>query len=332
MSWIKWPDTDARGRRFNDLAHVGGTWWAVATTGVVWRWRDGQAPQPCDHMQGQMRAIAIAPGGQVGWIGRLRDGAFGPLAMTLNGGGSWTEVTDLPAETPHAICALAAVSEHDAWALGAYYLKDRPSALLHFDGERWQNVPLPGGPPAALTDLWFFDAVAGAARRGVVAGGRLTSGGALVPVIYFTTDSGASWQEATLPPGVPQGRYCWKLHFNDDNLGFASLEALMGNGDAAILKTVNGGRDWDLVFIVDPTMIAGPVLSNLQGIAFAPWDADMGWVGPRTKGLLTTWDGGAHWFEMREPREVNRILVVGDRLVAAGDALYWYERAAKIPE
>ncbi len=339
MTWIEIPGVQqpANGlARINDLSCVGDTWWAVSSVGVVWSWREGASAHSAAALAGQLRTIAMAPTGEVGWLGRL--GPVGLLARTEDGGASWRD-EELPTKVrlPHSICALEALSERNVWAAGAFFDREGvPPQLLHFDGEQWHNVALPEEKDQtlrALTDIWFFDAEGDAPPRGVVAGGKgqVIDRTDVGPAIFFTEDGGSSWQAATLPRELPRKSYCWKLHFNDARVGFASLEGGRDGEAGALLKTHNGGRDWELLTVERTSMIIGSI-SNLQAVAFAPWDENLGWICARQQGLLTTHDGGRSWSQSSVPWNVNRILVVGQDVVAGGKELHRFTRGpSKIP-
>jgi hypothetical protein len=124
-----------------------------------------------------------------------------------------------------------------------------------------------------------------------------------------------------------KGEWGWKIQFVTEELGFVSLEDF---DDAAILKTVDGGRTWTRHAVDDPQNNA-----NLEGIGFV--DDQVGWVGgwgdPQFEGGFTseTRDGGKTWVDANHVGKfLNRFRFIREpELVgyASGDTIYKYARS-----
>jgi photosystem II stability/assembly factor-like uncharacterized protein len=98
-------------------------------------------------------------------------------------------------------------------------------------------------------------------------------------IILRSTDRGENWQQVQ----SPVARALTALYFNDDNHGWA-----VGH-DEVILKTVNGGLDWEVVRF-------NPETENVfVDVQFS--DPATGFVLGTNGRLFTSTDGGNHWAE-----------------------------------
>ncbi|HZV68698.1 MAG TPA: YCF48-related protein [Saprospiraceae bacterium] len=178
---------------------------------------------------------------------------------------------------------------------------------------------------------------------------------------YFikSTDRGDSWTYTDMS-GYANGLV--DCHFIDENIGFVC--GINENIGAVILKTIDGGGTWQLVFSsndgmeyiwkmdfvnedvaygaiesfanstsVVKTLDGGdtwgeyPVTSialDIQGIGFA--NELKGWVGPRNSPMWETNDGGLSWGPLSDFPNVNRIFRLDeDHLFASANVIFKYD-------
>ncbi len=124
---LTWRPTVARtARRYDDIwfvtTEVG---WAVNSDGHILKTTDGGASwEQQFHVTAEnganvwLRCIGFATENR-GWVGTTA--GANRLYDTLDGGATWSPVTNLPAEAPSAICGLSVVSESVVYAAGTNF-------------------------------------------------------------------------------------------------------------------------------------------------------------------------------------------------------------------
>jgi len=326
LAGFQWRQTMAPvvSRRYDDIwfldAEVG---WAVNSNGQILHTTDGFRTDPVVQFHDSSvywRCIAFA-NAERGWAGTLTPGR--PLFDTTDGGRTWGQVTNLPAETPTGICGLWVVNELVIYATGTNVPEDDVRMMKTVDGGQtwtaWDMRPWADN----LIELYFTSE-----ERGWVLGGKSDAEVAhkanLKPVILYTEDGGRTWvdQVQAMRDQFPEGEWGWKIYFINHDIGFISLQHYdLG----AILVTTDGGRNWERRVVNDPQMNA-----NLEGIGFV--NSQLGWVGGwgnrmrlrRTSSV--TRDGGNTWADANEiGRNINRFRFVGDPVqvgYAAGESVY----------
>ncbi|MGB3078422.1 MAG: T9SS type A sorting domain-containing protein, partial [Saprospiraceae bacterium] len=169
---------------------------------------------------------------------------------------------------------------------------------------------------------------------------------------YFikSTDRGDTWTYTDLSAFADGLVDCY---FLDENIGFVS--GLNENLGGVILKTIDGGATWQMVYntndgyeyiwkldFVNSNVAYGSVESfagettvvkttdggdtweelvvssiplDIQGIGFA--NEEKGWVGPRNSDMWETNDGGLTWIPIGNFSNVNRIFRLAEDLLYA---------------
>ncbi len=184
---------------------------------------------------------------------------------------------------------------------------------------------------------------------------------------YFikSTDLGNTWTYTDMSAYATGLVDC---HFMDENVGFVSG---ISNQGAVILKTIDGGDSWTLVFtsqtsleyiwkmhFVNNNLAYGSVESfgnetaivktedggdtwteiqvagiglDIQAIGFM--DELHGWIGSRYDGLFETNDGGFTWSPVGGFPNVNRIIKINDELLfGSGSIIYKYDNTVTAEE
>ncbi|MGB3674701.1 MAG: YCF48-related protein [Candidatus Nanopelagicales bacterium] len=308
---LSWSPTAAPlgtefGARYDDICFLDpDRGWAVNSSGQIMHTANGGATWEVqfqtpiiDGFPIYLRCIRFADE-NTGWAGTVSEAAR--LFATTDGGSSWTSI-ELPPLAPPKICGLSVVDDSVIYASGTNDPFDAAAMMKTTDGGRSWTAWSMAAHAAALIDVLFFDA-----NHGFVVGGRadVPNPGRddVTPVVLETTDGGETWVDRVADLDLPRGEWGWKLQFVDARIGFVSLENLDAG---AILKTVDGGRNWERLPINDPQ-----TNKNLEGIGFL--DANLGWVGGwGDRGFETgvtsrTQDGGRTWQDANEVgRFINR--------------------------
>lgn len=303
--------------------------WAVNSNGHILHTPDGgQTWQRQASVRGAyLRCVAFA-NERRGWVGSLD--AERRLLQTLDGGSTWSVVTGLPPQAPPAICGLSVVNEQVVYGSGTNEPALATGIVKTVDGGANWTAQAMNQHATLIVDVLFRDE-----NIGWVVGGKAPDDVAnpdredVLPVILATQDGGVTWENrlAGMEDQLRKGEWGWKIQFVTEELGFVSLEDF---DDAAILKTVDGGRTWTRHAVNDPQNNA-----NLEGIGFV--DDLLGWVGgwgdPKFEGGFTseTRDGGKTWVDANHVGKfLNRFRFVREpELVgyASGDTIYKYARA-----
>jgi photosystem II stability/assembly factor-like uncharacterized protein len=210
-----------------------------------------------------------------------------------------TATTTSPLATPQPV-GLAAVhmlTQEDGWGLAA----DTGYVLRTADGgTQWQDVSVPGVPPAANDVAYFLDTAHAwvAVTAPISASGPNTT----TVTIYRTADGGQTWDSGA--PVTISGGGPGSFDFIDSQHGWLLLALGAGAGSEAveILRTVDGGTSWEVVSLTaglpdQSTPGSLPLGCDKSGIGFA--DPATGWATGFCPGgkvfFYATRDGGLTW-------------------------------------
>ncbi len=142
-------------------------------------------------------------------------GNGGRIIHTTNGGASWVNQV-VPTTT--TLWAIDFVDASRGWAVGS-----TGTILATTNGGATWNLQ-PSG-----TTAWLFGVSIVSAAEGWACGGN---------VVLHTTNGGASWTPQAIPAGISVG----DIQFVNASQGWAV------GANLAIIRTMNGGADWSLVF------------------------------------------------------------------------------------
>ena len=332
-----WNPTSApeAGSRYDDIWFVSPQLgWAVNSEGQILQTDDGGATwvqQFRTPMIGTravyLRCLSFA-NEQRGWVGTLTDAYR--MFETVDGGTTWTFVSNLPDNAPLAICGLYAVNDMVIYASGTNFPYQRfPTGVLKTTdgGKTWTAINMQTRA-SNLIDIFFFNE-----QEGFVVGGFSEKEDPVyddvIPVVLHTTDGGQTWENRVANLDFEPGEWGWKIYFVNNLVGYVSLESF---NRGAVLKTTDGGRSWIRLPINDPQGNA-----NLEGIGFIT--EDLGWVGGWGNANFTagytsgTIDGGQTWTDANEVgRFINRFRFLGDPVkvgYASGRMVYKYNPPVK---
>jgi photosystem II stability/assembly factor-like uncharacterized protein len=308
------------------------TGWAVNSNGQIVKTIDGfnTYVEQLHDPEVYLRCIGFANGGNVGWAGTLSPPKI--LFSTRSGGNTWSEVANLPANAPSAICGLSVVNENVVYMSGTNFPNRPPRMMRTLDGggtwNAWDMRPW----ASILIDTFFVTA-----ERGWVVGGKtdepVATRNNVKAIVLFTDDGGKTWvnRAAGLAEQLPKGEWGWKIQFLDDRIGFVSLESFSAG---AILKTTDGGNSWMRIEVNDPQRNA-----NLEGVGFL--DQNHGWVGGwgdaafQRLSTSETIDGGRTWRDANQVgRALNRFRFFGKPVTfgyASGQTVYRYSKTPTVP-
>lgn len=160
-------------------------------------------------------------------------------------------------------------------------------------GKTWQDgtPPYPAGMSGQVPPIFTF---LGGDVAWVAVSEKQQSDGTVPGVVFRTSDSGHSWQQAILPTsilGVSQIQF-----INTQDGWILSSVGGAGAGSQAVdlFRTIDGGRTWDLVASAPGSL---PIAGMKSGMGWA--SATTGWItgsiATNIAYLYRTQDGGVSW-------------------------------------
>jgi len=237
----------------------------------------------------------------IGYCGSL-DSA---LYKTIDGGNSWTDITNLISPKPPGICGLSAPSADviygcGKWSSPAFIIKSIDS------GNTWTTYDL-SSVANCLIDVCFLNKDTGFAtgRSSIAAEGG---------IILMTIDGGLNW--TTRYKTMVPNDYVWKIQSPDGLNYYASLDAQPNSNNVRILKSVDEGLNWN-------TIIVDTVYNYTQAVGFI--DSLKGWTGGDHT-LYETQNGGILWSKIILGSDYCRFFKVNDSTAfLTGSQIYKYQ-------
>lgn len=229
-----------------------------------------------------------------------------PLYRTDDGGATWTPIVTDGIDRVSGICSI------DILPVSRVFQGERrrthiiraagrvggPAAMLvSLDGgDNWTTQDL-SSVAGMILDIKFLDE-----RNGFICAATDPNLEIAEALILRTADGGKNWK-----PVYRSGRKlenCWKMSWPSKRVGYATVQSYdeaPNNTQRVIIKTVDGGRSWREIPLVN--------LAGIQqfGIGFA--DELRGWVGCNKNGYETA-DGGKSWTAVDFGRAVNKVRIV----------------------
>ena len=256
------------------------TGWAVGAKGTIVATKDGGQTWEMQYKNdGQYFTGVFFIDENEGWVVGWHD-----VLHTENGGDTWEEQYlpgFLDAEK------LYFINPDTGWIVGTY-----KTIYKTVDGGETWVTKLAGGPSdPALVDLYFSDAL-----HGIAAGGDWFSYEDDA-FILVTSDGGETWTETT-PQNADE---IISISFVSQDTGWAC-----GYGND-ILKTVDGGYTWEIVYSANGTKDDIQFINSNEGIVLSSYD------------ILTTNDGGVTWTAVPNTfSDINSFSFSGSTGFAAG--------------
>ncbi len=305
--WFVLDSAPMKQSRFEDIHFVDSlTGWMTGTYGPdggIFKTSDGGKTWSTYLNPGSyFRSIVFADKNK-GWVGNLGPD-FRPalndtniLYQTLDGGDSWTPVTNIEGPKPKGICGLFAYDDSVIYASGRFA---GPAIVLKSvnGGRSWTSVDL-SHLALGLTDCYFWTP-----DSGIVIGISTNQKG----VVIETSDGGKNWK---VNHETPRDEFAWKISFPTRQVGYISLEHYRDT--VHFLKTVDGGKTWK-------SMLFTNAQYQVQGIGFV--SEDVGWIGGDRKNAHYTTDGGLTWTEADFGFRVNRFRFVDNVAYCVGNTIW----------
>jgi photosystem II stability/assembly factor-like uncharacterized protein len=162
------------------------------------------------------------------------------------------------------------------------------------DGETWRVINL-SAHAGMILDVKFHDA-----KTGFVAASGPSDTGEGDARILMTSDGGRTWKAVWRSNRKLEN--VWKMSWPSRRVGYATVQSYdeAAGNKRVIVKTVNGGKTWTEMPLVDEAGV------REFGIGFL--DEKRGWVGTNKTGYETN-DGGKTWAPVAMGRAVNKIRV-----------------------
>jgi photosystem II stability/assembly factor-like uncharacterized protein len=228
-----------------------------------------------------------------------------PLYRTVDGGVSWQAVTAPGIEAVPGICGIDILpvrrifqgeltTHHVIHAAGRV---GGPAMILRSEdgGDTWRVLDL-SKDIGMILDVKFHDPL-----NGFVCASGVSESGEGEAVMLRTADGGKSWNRA-----YSSGRKMenlWKMSWPSRKVGYATVQSYdenPGNTQRIIIKTLDGGRSWRELRLVNAPKV------QQFGVGFV--DERRGWVGTRDTGYETQ-DGGKNWVPIAFGKAVNKIRI-----------------------
>lgn len=232
------------------------------------------------------------------------------LAVTEDSGRTWMDITSrLPQPARKGICGMAVADEQTIYAGGNWFDSTGYLVKSTDGGATWSFIDM-SAYTTSVIDMYFINK-----DEGFVTGKSTKP--LETAIILHTTDGGQNW--SVKYKNTTPSEYCWKIQRLTSQLYFASIEDNV-NGNAKILKSADGGMNWQVLNVVQAT-----VPNHLQGVGFI--DELHGWAGGWIDSTYETKDGGLTWKKTGVCPYMNRAVKINDStMIAVGDNIWMYRK------
>ena len=226
-----------------------------------------------------------------------RDDYRSLVYKTTNGGASWFSVSPLNPILYGIRYAVTFINQNEGIIVGEG--PGRVHRTLN-GGLSWTSYTLPVNPP--LTDAKHTGSY------WVVAGGDNT---------FFRYNPVSNrWINLSFQHSVEYFPTHLKVHFVNDNYGF--LSGYNQNNPVHVMKTTNGGIDWNPVGNQPPF---GPTPGGHKGVFF--FDTLKGWVMSNHDEIAYTEDGGISWYSFQPQVFGGKPYPPANKMVFLNEAFGW---------
>ncbi|MFK7809863.1 MAG: WD40/YVTN/BNR-like repeat-containing protein [Saprospiraceae bacterium] len=288
--------------------------WAINNKGRLYKTEDGGNSWKLQLKKDDsfFRCITFADSlnGWLGTIGLNEKDLYSNDSIVLyethDGGANW-KPSVISGEYPTGLCGLQKVT--DKMIVGCGRVRGPSFFVKTTDkGSTWKSVKL-NEEAGALIVPHFFDE-----KNGIMIGGTSRDKLNSKALILSTKDGGDSWVKVFESSQL--GEYCWKVVFPTRQVGYASIQRNVDDGNFHFLKTEDGGKTW-----VEKEYAKKHYFT--QGIGFI--NDEIGWIGGSSSyGTYETKDGGETWISVPEfGKGLNKFQFFGDTLgYATGKRIY----------
>ena len=285
------------------------TGWVVNGSGRIYKTTNGGSSWIQQHNSPGTYFRAVAFGNaQMGFAGNIGVGYFPgvsdtvPLYKTVDGGNSWSPITNISGIVPKGICAINVINNNVVYAAGRV---GSPATIMKSTdgGNNWTGISLASYCNMIL-DMHFQTPDTGYVFAG--SNGDIAQANA---IILRTTDGGQTWTNVYTSARTHE--IIWKAAFPSASVGYATVQSYHpGTTQRYVVKTTDGGLTWTEL----PLSNTG---TREFGIGFI--NEQTGWVGGENTGYQTT-DGGATWTPVDIGKYANKLSIVNNN--AGGKTAY----------
>lgn len=294
--------------------------WVVNVNGQVWKTSDGGTTWNQTAQQATpFRCVGFLDSLN-GFIGNLGPGRWAPtsdtnpLYQTMDGGNTWTPVTNISGPLPHGICGLRIVNDSVIVACGR--VKGQSYFMRSIDkGQSWISKSMTSYA-GMLIDLDFRSA-----DTGFVVGGTDSVISTSRALILYTSDGGNTWV-----PKITSSRIrtlAWKIErpLKNPQTYYVSVERGIQTDSLMFCRSLDGGATW--------TEFADTMAYPFsQGVGFLT--DSVGWIGGAVSALSTS-NAGSSFTSFNTFVYVNRIRFVNDSVgYAVGKRVYKFSNNAPV--
>ena len=301
--------------------------WASGSGGRVFHTTDGGRRWQVDTLPGAGELFLVdifaADARHATVVGTDFRGGYAAILSTADGGQHWRKEWELrdPAVFLDAVTILG---DGTGLALGdpmdgKYLILVRRPGDSTWAAPQAPEIPCgPTGPilPAADSGMGAYAASGTALTRLADRGAAFGTGGSPFARVYTTHDRGSQWTRADtpLPAGTSAGIF--GIAFENDTLGLAVGGDYQLPNDSArnVLRTTDGGREWELIGRTTPIGVRWGLTNMGPGAYLA--------TAPTGTGI--TRDGGVTW-NVLDPKPANTASCAGGVCWLAGK-----DRLAKV--